>query len=96
MTSKKVELPPEIIDRLCASIQNAKIKTARKLVDRCAAHPDNKSMEDVGIRIAETLKKEHPGNEEMLMLAVKYMTEKAVHQGCGPDADHDCPWKNNE
>lgn len=93
MNTKKAKLPPELIDQLVASFERAKVRTARELVDRCAKHPDNRNMEDVGFRIAETLKKEHPGDEEILMFAIEYMMEKAKHQGCGPNADHDCPMK---
>lgn len=94
MTSKNVKLPPELIDQLVDSFRRAKVRTAQEIVDRCARHPDNKNMEDVGIHISETLKKEHPGDEEMLMFALQYCLEKAEHQGCGPNADHDCPAKN--
>lgn len=71
-----------------------KITTARALVDECAKHPDNKNMVDVGMRIGKELNEQYPGDDKMLGYALEYMTEKAVHQGCGPNADHDCPWKN--
>jgi len=89
-----MRLPPKLIDQLCDAYKSTRMRAAQELVERCAKHPDNKNMEDVGFRIAETLKTEYPNDEEMLTFAIEYMMEKAKHQGCGPDADHDCPMKN--
>ncbi len=65
-------------------------RRARKLVDWCDGHPENRLPTDFGHRIWRELR--FLGDVGIRDYAVAYMTEIAATQTCGDDADHNCPY----
>jgi len=67
-----------------------KERWARKLVDWCDEHPENRRSTDFGERIWRELR--FLGDIEIRDYAIAYMKEIAATQTCGDHADHNCPY----